>query len=699
MNHFSFLANEEKSGANSIPAGQLIFIIFSASNNSLLKYCFCRRKFKIRLLNKPIFEGIVNLMTIKVGDVRYSDQRGIYSLKNKVLTGSKTTNMKRIPFLLVLLMLVFYGCQQTAEQSKAGAKGPKPIDSLFEEFYQFKLRINPIEATKAGEYAYNNKVANFIAEDYLNNIIRQYKGFHSALMQYDTTLLTDAQQMSRKVMLWDCDMKLKGLNNPITTVSSPMFDLPNFELMPLTQISSLQLYFSQVAGGQSVHPFNTVKNYDDWLSRVNEYVVFLDTAIVNMKEGMAKDIVLPRVLAKRVASQLELFISTPVDKHVFYNPINLMPKSFNAEDKERLDREFRTMITNQIIPAYTELQRFVEEEYIPACRETDGLGALPNGPETYRYLVKLHTSTDMSPDEIFNLGKKEVDRISAEMEKVKASLGFEGSLNEFFDYIRTSKEQMPYAEPEQVLEHFRKIQERIQPKLGKVFSIKPKAGFVVQRTEAFREEAAAAEYVPGTKDGSRPGTFYVPIPNANTYNNFADEALFLHEAIPGHHYQLSLQQENEKLPRFMHAEGMGVFVEGWALYSESLGRELGLYQDPVQYFGMLSMEMHRAIRLVVDAGMHAKGWTREEAIQYSLDHEAEPEANIIAEIERYMACPGQALSYKVGELTIRRLRNKAQETLGDQFNIREFHSQVLNSGSLPMDLLEQKIDKWVASKG
>ena len=606
--------------------------------------------------------------------------------------------MKRIPHLFVLLMIIFYGCQSGTEQPNAGAKAPKPIDSLFEEFYQFKLRINPIEATKAGEYTYNDKVANFIAEDYLETITQQYEEFRRALMQYDTTLLNDAQRISRKVMLWDCHMKLEGLNNPIATVSSPMFDLPNFELMPLTQITSLQLYFSQIAGGQSVHPFHTVQQYDDWLSRIDEYVVFLDTAIVNMKEGMAKDIVLPRVLAERVARQLGPFINTPVEEHVFYNPIHLMPESFPANDKKRLEKAYRAMITEQIIPAYTALQRFIKEEYISACRETDGLGALPNGPETYRYLVKLHTSTDMTPDEIFELGKQEVDRISAEMKKVKATLGFEGSLEEFFNYIRTSEDQMPYSEPEQVLEHFREIRERIQPRLSEVFNVKPKADFVVQRTEAFREEAAAAEYVPGTKDGSRPGTFYVPVPDADTYNNFTDEALFLHEAIPGHHYQLSLQQENEKLPRFMHAEGMGVFVEGWALYAESLGRELGLYQDPVQYFGMLSMEMHRAIRLVVDAGMHAKGWTREEAIQYSLDHEAEPEANIIAEIERYMACPGQALSYKIGQLTIRRLRNKAQEALGKEFDLREFHSQVLNSGSLPMELLEQKIDRWIASK-
>jgi len=256
---------------------------------------------------------------------------------------------------------------------------------------------------------------------------------------------------------------------------------------------------------------------------------------------------------------------------------------------------------------------------------------------------------------------------------------------------------MPFTEPEQVIANFETIHERMAAQIGEVFDIEPKAGFEVRRTEAFREASASAEYVPGTKDGSRPGVFYVPIPDVRRYNKFADEALFLHEAIPGHHYQLSLQQESQELPEFLHPEGIGVFVEGWALYSESLGKELGLYEDPYQYFGMLSMEMHRAIRLVVDTGMHAKGWTREQAIQYSLGHEAESEAGITAEIERYMVMPGQALSYKIGQLKIRELRARAEEALGERFDVGEFHRQVLGSGSLPLVLLEAKIDRWIES--
>ena len=254
---------------------------------------------------------------------------------------------------------------------------------------------------------------------------------------------------------------------------------------------------------------------------------------------------------------------------------------------------------------------------------------------------------------------------------------------------------MPFIDPDQVIANFNLIKTRIDQSISTIFDLQPKADFEIRRTEAFREASASAEYVPGTKDATRSGIFYVPIPDVTRYNKYADESLFLHEAVPGHHYQLSLQQENQQLPEFLHPESMGVFVEGWALYAESLGKELGLYEDPFQYFGMLSMEMHRAIRLVVDTGIHGKGWTREQAIRYYLDHEAAAEPDIIAEIERYIATPGQALSYKIGQLKIRQLRTKAEAALGDQFDIKEYHNQVLNSGSLPLVVLENKINSWI----
>lgn len=309
------------------------------------------------------------------------------------------------------------------------------------------------------------------------------------------------------------------------------------------------------------------------------------------------------------------------------------------------------------------------------------------------------TSTSFSADSIFNLGKSEVARIRTKMEMVKKQVGFKGSLLEFFNHVRTNKDLMPYTDPQQVLSNFDTIQKRMAPQLAKMFDKKPKTPFVVKRTEAFREKSASAEYNPGNPDGSRPGVFYVPIPDATSYNVFSNEALFLHEAIPGHHYQIMLATENDSIPAFRKFTYSGAYVEGWGLYAESLGKELGLYDDPYQYFGMLSAEMHRAIRLVVDTGIHSKGWTREEAIAYSLENEAESEARVIAEIERYMVMPAQALSYKIGQLTILNLRKEAEKALGNEFDIKAFHNIILDSGDMPLAVLEQRVRTWIKEGG
>ena len=601
--------------------------------------------------------------------------------------------MKQKPSLL-LLILLFASCIQ--EDSKTSAA--HSIATIFEEYYQFKDRINPIEATKGGNFQYNDYIANYISDTYQRDLISEYTTFLERLAQIDSTQLSEADLLSMKVMQWDCEVKLEGLQNPLVITTSPIYNLPSFELTPLIQVQSLHLYVAQLGAGGSVHPFKTIKDYEDWLKRLDDYIAFLDTSIANMKEGMSKNIVLPKVLTEKTIVQLEEFITRPVDSHLFYRPIQQMPEAIAQSDRDRLSELYKNLIESRLRPKYIELKQFLVEEYLPVCRTTSGIGALPNGEETYNYLIKLHTTTNLTADEIHTLGKREVARILEEMEEAKNQIGFKGDIKAFFEFIRNSPEQMPFLEPQGVIDNFNQIKERINDKFDKVFELKPKADFVVRRTEAFREASASAEYVPGTKDASRPGIFYVPIPNVSKYNKFADEALFLHEAIPGHHYQLSLQQENNTLPEFLHPESLGVFVEGWALYAESLGKELGLYDDPIQYFGMLSMEMHRAIRLVVDTGMHSKGWTREQAIQYSLDHEAESEASIISEIERYMATPGQALSYKMGQITIRALRTQAEDRLGAQFDVRAFHSQVLNSGSLPLVLLERKIENWITSQ-
>lgn len=572
------------------------------------------------------------------------------------------------------------------------------VDTVFESYYDFKKSANPIEATKAGFNSYNDTIANYISDSYQVVLKENYRSFLDQLDAYDESMMTKEQWLSLRVMQWDCSIKLKGLENELVTIASPVYDLPSFELMPLLQIQSLHLYVAQLGSGASVQPFKTVDDYDNWLKRLEDYMTFLDTCIEKMKEGIAEKVVLPKTIALKMIPQLQAFISAPIEEHLFTSPIWSFPEDFSDSDKAKIEKEYYDFVSDQLIPKYKTLDSFLKETYLPACRETSGLSTLPHGKETYDYLIKLHTTTNMTADEIHELGKSEVQRILGEMEKVKNEIGFEGDLKAFFNHVRKHKDQMPFSNPEEVIANFNDIQKRMEPQLKVLFNIKPKAGFEVKRTEAFREASASAEYVPGSKDASRSGTFYIPIPNIKTYNKFADEALFLHEAIPGHHFQLSLQQENTKLPEFLHPESMGVFVEGWALYAESLGKELGLYEDPFQYFGMLSMEMHRAIRLVVDTGIHAKGWTREEAIQFSLENEAESEEGIIAEIERYMATPGQALSYKVGQLKIRELRTKAESALGEAFDIKEFHNQVLNSGSLALILLEEKIDGWIASQ-
>jgi uncharacterized protein (DUF885 family) len=603
--------------------------------------------------------------------------------------------MKRI-LLLLLCALILNSCKET--EKKNLTEELRPIAGVFGEFYEFKKSINPIEATKAGYSQYNDTISNYISDSYILHLKDRYAYFLEELGKYDSTQISSEDYMSMRVMEWDCTMKLQGVMNPIVTVASPIYDLPSFELMPLFQIQSLHLYVAQLAGGTSVQPFNTVEDYTNWLSRLDDYLSFLDTSIVKMKLGMAKGVVLPKVLTLKMLPQVRSFIDIPLEENLFYQPILNFPDGMSDVDKDILESNYAAFIKDKLTPKYVELNQFLTEEYLPKCRETDGLLDLPNGKETYQYLIKLHTTTNMNADEIHELGLSEVARISSEMEIIKNKIGFNGDLQSFFNSLRTKKDLMPFNNPEEVIANFNAINDRIALRIDSLFELTPKAGFNVRRTEAFREASASAEYTPGSKDGSRAGIFYVPIPNVKTYNTVHDEALFLHEAIPGHHFQLSLQQENKDLPEFLHPESMGVFVEGWALYAESLGKELGVYTDPYQYFGMLSMEMHRAIRLVVDTGLHAKGWSREKAIQYSLDNEAESEESIIAEVERYMATPGQALSYKLGQLKIRELRTKAEKALGTNFNIREFHSQILNSGSLPLVLLEEKLNRWIASQ-
>jgi uncharacterized protein (DUF885 family) len=420
----------------------------------------------------------------------------------------------------------------------------------------------------------------------------------------------------------------------------------------------------------------------------------LDTAMVRLNQGLASGYVLPASLIVKLQAQVSDLTKEPIEDHLFYGPIRKLPNDMAAADRERLTSSYREMV-QQVATRFTTLDAQLRNNYAPQGRATSGISEIPNGDAYYKHLIKRYTTTDMTANEIHELGLKEVARLTGEMEKVKAQVGYDSDLKSFFDYVRTKPELVPFDKPEQVIANFEAIHEKMKPQLERLFDQTPKTTFEVRRTEAFREASASAEYNPGSLDGTRPGIFYVPIPDVTTYNILSDEDLFLHEAIPGHHYQFSLTQENEALPAFRRTLWYSAYGEGWALYSESLGKELGLYDDPYQYFGMLSAEMHRAIRLVVDTGIHSKGWSREKAIQYSLDNEAESEASITAEIERYMAIPGQALSYKIGQLKILELRAKAEAKMGDDFDIKAFHNLVLSPGCVPLAVLETMVNDWM----
>lgn len=592
--------------------------------------------------------------------------------------------LKKIFFPLCLI-LVFSTCKNdnVEANSEERAAARAEFDSLLAAYYEEGLRLNPISATTSGDMRFNDQFPNFLSEPYRDSLRNYLTTYRDRISEIDDEQLTENQRLSKDILKWETEINLEALE----------FEKDLY--MPIDQMWSVNLFMGQLASGAGAQPFNTVEDYENWLRRVDGYLTWLSTAEANMRAGMGKGYVLPASLIRKVSPQMKSMAGGNVEDHLFFGPAKNFPESFTEEQKKELSEKYRKMVEEKVIPAYQRMHDFVEKEYLPKGRKTSGIAEIPNGEEYYKHQIKLYTTTDMTAEEIHQLGLDEVARISAEMEKVKEQVGFKGTLKEFFEHVRNNKDLMPFDNADQVIANFDEIHERMKPNLEKLFDNKPKTAFEVRRTEEFREESASAEYNPGSLDGTRPGIFYVPVPDAAAYNTYSDESLFLHEAIPGHHYQISLTQENEELPEFRKTLWYSGYGEGWALYSESLGKELGLYTDPYQYFGTLGAEMHRAVRLVVDTGLHSKGWTREQAIQYSLDNEAESEASVIAEIERYMANPGQALSYKIGQLKIRELRNRAEEALGDKFDIGQFHNEVLESGAMPLALLEQKIDRWI----
>lgn len=575
---------------------------------------------------------------------------------------------------MILLSLLVVNCKSE--------KKVQDFKAITDAYFDGKNELDPLGATQNGQSEYNDKLVFEMTDSYRKKQGVFYDKYKNELATVDTTALSDEEKNSYDIMKWEVSVGKELLK----------YDT---NLMPLQQFWGTNLTLGQFASGSSAQPFTTEKDYKNFLKRMDLFSVWMDSAMVYMKKGIDKGIVLPKTLTLKVIPQFESMVTPNVEDNLFYAAVKSFPKEIPADQQDALKKEYATAITEKLEPQFKKLTAFLKNEYLPASRSTSGIGSLPNGKELYKVYVKQWTTTNKTPDEIHALGLKEVTRIKADMEKVKEQVGFKGTLNEFFEHVRTKPELMAFKKPEDVIANFERIYKTIKPNVDKLFSLQPKSPFQIKRTEAFREASASAEYNQGSADGKRPGTFYVPIPDVKKYNCYTDEDLFLHEAIPGHHFQISLQQENKNLPDFRKFNWFGAYGEGWALYTESLGKELGLYTDPYQYFGMLGNEMHRAVRLVVDTGIHNEGWTREQAIKYSLENEAESEAGITAEIERYMAIPGQALSYKMGQMKILELRKKAQDKMKDKFDIKVFHQKVLESGMLPLALLEKKINNWI----
>lgn len=559
------------------------------------------------------------------------------------------------------------------------------LESLFATYWEESLALNPIQATYVGDARYNDQLPNFLgAEDRERQLAfaRKWLSQLDALPKHGHS----AQDgMSLQILQ-------RELREQIEAAQFPE------HLQPINQFYSFPNQLAQLASGTSAQPFATMLDYQNWARRAAQIPVLFAQAETNMREGMKAGVVQPKVLMTKVVQQLDALILEDATATLFYKPITAMPENFSADEKRLLAAQYQQLIKTQVMPAYTRLRNFIRDEYLPKCRDTVGLYALPEGRAWYAYRAKVMTTTDLKPQAIHQLGLDEVARIHGEMRRVIAGLGFKGDLQAFFKFLDTDP-RFQYASEEALLAHYNGMRTRVDAGAEKLFSLKPKAGFEIRPVEAFRAKSAAGgSYQSPSEDGTRAGIFYVNTYDLPSRKKWDAEDLYLHEAVPGHHYQIALQQELTDLPKFRRFGGATAYIEGWALYAESLGKELGVYQDPYDYFGYLQNELWRAIRLVVDTGIHELGWSRQQVIDYMLNNSAQSETQAISEAERYMAIPGQALAYKIGELRIKALRAKAEKTLGKQFDIKAFHAEVLKDGSLPLDVLEKKLNRWMAAE-
>lgn len=602
--------------------------------------------------------------------------------------------MKLRPLLLAIAVTAaIAGCKPSTETATPAAPAATQnsqakadqLNKLYADYWEANLKLNPIAATFQGDPRYNDQLPDYFSAQYREQTKQFVTEWLAQVEAVGSEGLTGQDLLSYEIFVEDAKDTLES------------FKYPDWQL-PINQMHSLPSLAVQLGSGTGAQPFKTVKDYDNWLARAGKLPTLFDSAITSMQQGVTAGVVQPRALMIKVIPQLDALVKAKPEDTLFWGPITQMPKDFSDADKKRLTDAYRAMIADQVMPAYKKLRTYINDEYLPKTRDTVGLDKLPNGAAWYAFNAKQSTTTDLTPEQIHKIGLDEVARIHGEIHKVMEQVGFKGSMQDFFKFMQTDP-RFSFKDEKALLEYYRALEAKINQKIPEQFSLIPKSPFEIRPVEPFRAQSAAGgEYMTPSEDGTRPGIFYVNTYDLPTRKTWDAEDLYLHEAIPGHHFQLALQQELKNLPAFRRFGGETAFAEGWGLYAESLGKDLGVYTDPYNYFGYLQNELWRAIRLVTDTGLHSKGWTREQVIKYMLDNSAESETQATAEAERYIGWPGQALAYKIGELKIKELRAKAEKELGPKFDIREFHAEALKDGAVPLSILEGKIDRWIAAK-
>ncbi|HEV8232162.1 MAG TPA: DUF885 family protein [Thermoanaerobaculia bacterium] len=556
----------------------------------------------------------------------------------------------------------------------------KHMKDLLAEHWEYVLSHNPEFASILGDKRWNDKLSDFSQEEIDADLVKT-KEFLRRFEAIDATGFPEQEALTRSLLA-------RGFREQLEDAR-----FKNWE-MPVSQISGIHIDAPRLV---SLLSFEAVKDYEDYVARLKALPRLLNQTMVQMRQGMAEGLMPPKFLLEKVAGQADGIAGKKPEESPFAAPVAKMPASFSEENKTRLRKAVLAAIRDSVTPAYVKFAKFVREEYAPRGRTDPGMWSLPDGAARYATAVKRQTTTDLIPDEIHRIGVEQVALIEKDMMAVAKRLGFSD-----WKALAASIEKDPkrhFHSREEILVAYRKFIDRMKPQLPKLFGRLPKADLIVMKVEEFREkEASGAQYDKGTPDGSRPGHVMINTSDPESRKTISTESTAYHEGVPGHHLQIAIAQELENLPPARQQAFYTAFIEGWALYSERLGKEIGFYEDPYSDFGRLQDEMLRAIRLVVDTGFHAKKWTRQQVVDYFHAHSAIDEVDVQTETDRYISIPGQALAYKTGQLKILELRERAKGKLGSKFDVRKFHDTVLDAGALPLDILEARVDAWIASE-